>query len=337
MSHAGAAMSRDQMTGVQKAAVLCMSVGPEASAKIFQHLSDEEIEKITLEIARLRDVGGDTSQAVLAEFQDAAKTARGGVHYARSILRDVMGDRAGKILDRIQDQMLHTGLNRLKRAPAELLHSVLRGEHPQAVALIISHLTSDQASTVVESMDPEVAGDVLIRVARMEKVAPDILRLVETVLSNKTDLSLVDQLTQTGGPEAVAQLLNQASSTMESEMLGAIAERNMELADEIKNLMFVFEDLKSLDNKSAQRVLREVDSRDLALALKAASDEVKGHLLKNMSERAAAALLEEMEYMGPVRVKDVEEAQAKIIASVRSLEEAGEIFLASGGGDDFIT
>jgi flagellar motor switch protein FliG len=319
-----------------------MALGSKASSKVLQFLSEEEVEAITLEIASLRNVGADTAESVLEEYRSvasaAAKLAEGGVEYSRQILERALGEeRAGEILKRIQHQLINSGLKRLKKAPPELLHSVFRGEHPQTIALIISHLEPTQAAIVVESMDPDVAGEVLQRVARMEKVSPEMLQVVETALSSKTDLSLSEQMTQAGGPKAVANVLNHASASVEKVLLESIAERSQELADEIKNLMFVFEDITSLDNKTIQRVLREVDSRELALALKAVSDELKEHIMKNMSERAASALREEMEFMGPVRVRDVEAAQTKIIGTIRNLEETGEIILADRGGDDFIT
>jgi flagellar motor switch protein FliG len=332
----------ERLSGAQKSAVLCMALGSKASSKVLQFLSEEEVEAITLEIASLRNVGADTAESVLEEYRSvasaAAKLAEGGVEYSRQILERALGEeRAGEILKRIQHQLINSGLKRLKKAPPELLHSVFRGEHPQTIALIISHLEPTQAAIVVESMDPDVAGEVLQRVARMEKVSPEMLQVVETALSSKTDLSLSEQMTQAGGPKAVANVLNHASASVEKVLLESIAERSQELADEIKNLMFVFEDITSLDNKTIQRVLREVDSRELALALKAVSDELKEHIMKNMSERAASALREEMEFMGPVRVRDVEAAQTKIIGTIRNLEETGEIILADRGGDDFIT
>ena len=329
------------LTGPQKSAVLCMALGAEASSKVFQQLSEAEVEQITLEIASLKQVDIEAADVVLREYQDVSHAARqlaaGGVEYARSILTEALGDeRSGRILKRIQEQLVHSGLKGLRKAPPELLHSIFRGEHPQTIALILSHLDPAQAANVVESMSAELAGDVLHRVARMDKVSPEMILVVEEALSGKADLTMTDQLTLSGGPEAVAGVLNYTSASVEKELLEAIAEQSQELADDIKNLMFVFDDLINLDNKSIQRVLREVDARELALALKAAGDDVKNHITRNMSERAASALNEEMEFMGPVRVKDVQEAQANTIAIVRNLEEAGEIILADRGGDDFI-
>jgi flagellar motor switch protein FliG len=332
--------ARDELSGAQKSAVLCMALGSQASAKVFQKLSETEVEQITLEIASLQKVEFEAADAVLREYREVAHAAQqlaaGGVDYARSILTDALGDdRSARILKRIQEQLVNSGLRRLRKAPPELLHSIFRGEHPQTVALILSHLDPAQAATVIASMNTELAGDVLHRVARMDKVSPEMIQIVEAALSGKADLSLT-QMMQSGGPESVANVLNYSTASMERALLDAIGEHNQDLAEEIKNLMFVFEDIVNLDKKAIQRVLREVDGRDLAMALKAASDEVKNYIIKNMSERASAALLEEIEFMGAVRVKDVEEAQAKIIATIRNLEESGEIMLADRSGDDFI-
>jgi flagellar motor switch protein FliG len=214
-----------------------------------------------------------------------------------------------------------------------VLLSVLRGEHPQTVALILAHLDIRQAASVIEAMEPELASDVLFRVAKMEKVSPEMLALVESGLSGKADLSLSTEMTLSGGPTAVANVLNIAGPSVEKALLESISQRDHALAEQIKGLMFVFEDLKLLDGRSMQRVLRDVDGKELALALKVASQELKDHILGNMSERAADALREELEYLGPVKVKDVEATHVRIVQSVRSLEEAGEIVIPSRAGD----
>jgi flagellar motor switch protein FliG len=233
--------------------------------------------------------------------------------------------------------MVETGLKRLRRAAPDVLMSVLRGEHPQTLALILAHLDIRQAAGVIEAMEPELAADVLFRVARMEKVSPEMLALVETGLGSKADLSLSQEMTLSGGPSSVANVLNLTTPSLEKTLMEALGVRDADLANQIKGLMFVFEDLKLLDGRAMQRVLRDIESKELALALKAASDELKQHILKNMSERAAAALTEEMEYLGPVKVKDVEAAHLRIVQSVRALEEAGEIVISGrGGADDVI-
>jgi len=331
----------EDMTGRRKSAVLCMAMGAESAAKVMQQLRPEEVEALSLEIATLQQVDRATTSSVLNEYYDVARAvesiAVGGVEVARQILEHAVGaQRAQAILDRIQEQMVDTGLGRLRKAPPELLHTVLRGEHPQTTALILAHLDRRQAVAVIEALEPPAATDVLLRMARMEKVAPEMLQLVETGLSSKTDLSLAQEMTASGGPSAVAAVLNLTSTSLEKSLLQAIQERDAALAEEIKNLMFVFEDLRTVDDRSMQRILRDVDGKDLALAMKAASEELKEHIRHNMSERAAAALTEDMEFLGAVRVRDVEAAQARILAAARTLDEAGEIMLMSGRSQDAV-
>jgi flagellar motor switch protein FliG len=331
----------DDLTGRRKSAVLCMAMGAEAAAKVMQQLRTDEVESLSLEIATLQSVDPATTNSVLKEYYDVARAvesiAMGGVDVARQILERAVGaQRAAAILDRIQEQMIDTGLGRLRKAAPELLQTVLRGEHPQTMALILAHLDRRQAVAVIEALDVPVATDVLLRMAQMEKVAPEMLQLVEDGLSSKTDLSLAQEMTASGGPGTVAAVLNLTSTSLEKSLLEAIGQRDGALAEQIKNLMFVFEDLRSVDGRSMQRILRDVDGKDLALALKAASEELKEHIRHNMSERAAAALAEDMEFMGPVRVRDVEAVQGRILAAARALEEAGEVILVSGRSQDAV-
>ncbi|MEP6571544.1 MAG: flagellar motor switch protein FliG [Gemmatimonadota bacterium] len=338
---ASTSSKREALTGAQKAAVLCMSLGTESASKVMQLLNAEQVESVSREIASMPSAATEVVETVLSEYRQVARAvesiAQGGLMMAQEILETSFGaPKARSILERIREQMTDTGLKRLKKAAPETLLSVLRGEHPQTVALILAHLDVRQAAGVIEVMESELASDVLYRVARMEKVSPEMLALVETGLSSKTDLTLSQEMTLSGGPAAVAKVLTLASSAVEKALMESITQRNHELATQISNLMFAFEDLKTLDGRAMQRILRDVDSKELALALKVASEELKSHILGNMSERAAAALVEEMEFLGPVRVKDVESAQVRIIASVRALEEAGEIILSGRGGDDDI-
>lgn len=334
-----ATISKEQMTGPQKAAVLCMSLGTEVASRVMQLLSPEQVEAVSREIAAMPLADTHTVEHVLLEYRQLGRAVQslseGGLSRAAEILESSFGStKAKQILEKIKEQLTDTGLKKLKKAAPEVLLSVLRGEHPQTLALIMAHLESRQAAAVIEVMDAELAGDVLYRVARMEKVAPEMVAVVEQGLSSKTDLTLSQQMTLSGGPAAVAKVLTLASGSVEKAVIESITQKSHDLAQQITNLMFAFEDLTTLDGKSMQRILRDVDSKELALALKAASDELKQHITKNMSERAAAALTEEMEYLGPVRVKDVEAAQTRIIAAVRTLEEAGEIVLSGRGGDD---
>ena len=233
--------------------------------------------------------------------------------------------------------MVDTGLKRLRNAQPEVLAGILRGEHPQTIALILAHLDARQSSGVIAGMEPDLAAEVLYRIARMDKISPEMLLVVESGLTNKTDLSLSEEMTLSGGPQAVAKLLNLAGGTLKKQLLEGIETRNTDIADQIKSLMFVFEDLLLVDSRGIQRVLRDIDAKDLALALKAASSELKQHIRSNMSERAGEALEEEIEMLGPVRVKDVESAHARIIETVRGLSDAGEVMISGrGGGDDII-
>jgi flagellar motor switch protein FliG len=331
--------SNEPLTGVRKAAIFCVTLGRERAADILKLLSPSEVEDLSREIALTHSVPQEAVQSVLSEFrgvfQAAEAAARGGVLVAQEILERALGtQRARVVLDRIQEQITDTGLKRLKRAAPELLMSVLRGEHPQTVALILAHLDARQSAGVIAAMDQELAGDVLYRVARMDKISPEILALVEAGLTNKTDLSLSQEMTLSGGPSTVAKVLNLTGGSLEKQLLEALDKRSTDIAVQVKNLMFVFEDLKLLDGRAMQRLLREIDGKELALALKAASEELKQHIFANMSERAAAALKEELEFMGPVKVRDVEAAHTRIIEVMRNLEDQGEIMISGRGGDD---
>lgn len=327
------------LTGTRKAAILCMTLGNDTAAEIMKLLTPTEVEELSREIALTKAVETETVQSVLTEFrglfQAAEAAARGGVLVAQEILEKALGtQRAKVILEKIQEQIADTGLRRLRKAAPELLTGVLRGEHPQTIALILAHLDTRQSASVIAGMDPELAGDVLYRVARMDKISPEMLALVESGLASKTDLSLSQEMTTSGGPSTVAKVLNLTGGSLEKSLLECIDKKSPEIATQVKNLMFVFEDLKLLDGRAIQRLLREIDSKELALALKAASDELKQHIFTNMSERAAAALKEELEFMGPVKVRDVEGAHTRIIEVMRNLEDQGEIMISGRGGDD---
>lgn len=342
----GAVASRrrrpEQLDGVQKAAILCMALGAEASARILQQLGPEEVEMVSREIASTPSVRSEAVDSVLNEYHDVLRAvesiAQGGVDYARQILESALGpQRAKSVLEKIQEQMVETGLTKLKRAAPEVLNSVLRGEHPQTIALVLAHLDPKLAAGVVEAMGHDLSGDVLYRIARMEKVSPEVLQLVEAGLGARSDLTLSQEMTASGGPAAVAKVLNQLPGGTEKVLLDAINSRGHQVAEEIRSLMFVFEDLRLLDGRSMQRLLRDIEGKQLAMALKASSEELKEHILKNMSERAASALAEEMELIGPVKVKDVEAAHGNIVKIARGLQEQGEIVVERASDDEFIS
>lgn len=333
----------EALSGPRKCAVLCMALGPKQAATILQQLSPEDLESVTREIASMPSVPGDLVRQVLQEFQNASiapePVARGGPGFAREALEQAFGPpRAGALLDRLKEPPPESGLKRLERTSPQVLAGMLRGEHPQTIALVLAYLTPEQALAAVQALEPPLGGEVLYRMARLDRVSTDVLSLVEGVLGRATDVSLSSEMSASGGggPAAVARLLNLAGAAREKDLLEALGKHGPEMVEKIRALMFVFEDLLMIDSKGMQRVLREIETKDLALALKAASPELRKHIASAMSERATDALNEEIEILGPVRVKDVEAAHARIIEMVRGLEESGEIMIRSRGGDDGI-
>lgn len=323
----------------QKLAVVCMAVGPEVAAKLTNTLGADDAELLTYEIAQMDRVDPATVEAVLGEWLEAslgvASLTTGGIEFARDLLERAYGrPRAEKILRRISAQLGDTaGLRRLRKADPQQLATTLRGEHPQTTALVLAHLDPAHTAAVLRALPGAFGADVLFRMAKMEKVSPEMLQLIERALSTEADLTFQRGMSAAGGPAAVAAVLNLVSGALEKELLEGVGARDAALCEQIQNLMFVFEDLLALDEKSLQRLLREVDAKQLALALKAASADLKAKILGCMSQRAVGALNEEMEFMGPVKMRDVEAAQVAIVAQVRKLEEAGEIVLSAGGDD----
>jgi flagellar motor switch protein FliG len=331
----------DQLTGTQKAAILCMVLGSESASMITQKLSQDEVEMISFEIARMDRVSTEATDAVLAEWIEvmmaADSIAAGGIEFAREVLERAFGQaKAASIFKRIQAQISETaGLHRLRNADPQQLGNMLRGEHPQTVALILAHLQPQHTAAVLKELDPTFGAEVVLRVARMEKVSPDMLVLIERSILTETDLAPTQGLTTSGGPQVVAEVLNLVNPSLEKAIMRGVEEKDPALSEQIRNLMFVFEDVVSLDDRSMQRLLREVDVKELALALKSASNEVKNKILGGMSQRASAALKEEMEMLGPARKRDIEAAQTAIVAMIRKLEDAGEI-VVGGGADDLV-
>lgn len=331
----------EQLSGTQKVAILCMVLGSESSSLITQKLAPEEVEQIGYEIARMDRVSNEATEAVLAEWLEvmlaADSIAAGGVEFAREVLERAFGSqKAVNILKRIQAQISETaGLHRLRNADPQQLGNMLRGEHPQTVALILAHLEPQHTAHVLKELDPSFGAEVVLRMARMEKVSPDMLVLIERSILTETDLAPAQGLTTSGGPAVVAEVLNLVTPSLEKAIMRGVEERDPGLCEQIRNLMFVFEDIVSLDDRSLQRLLREVDVKELALALKSASNEVKNKIMGGMSQRASNALKEEMEMLGPARKRDIESAQTAIVAMIRKLEDSGEI-VVGGGADDMV-
>ncbi|MBR2402738.1 MAG: flagellar motor switch protein FliG [Lachnospiraceae bacterium] len=334
-------MSLEGLTGVQKAAVLLITLGPERSAEIFKHLKDEEIEELTLEIANTRSVAPEVKEEVLSEFYQVCLAqqyiAEGGIGYAKQLLDKALGnERAQEVITKLTASLQVRPFEFVRKTDPSQLLNFIQDEHPQTIAMILSYLTSAQSAMVLGALPPEKQADVAKRIAMMDRTSPDVIKEVERVLERRL-ASLVNQdYTIVGGVDAIVNILNTVDRATEKHIMESLEIEEPELADEIRKKMFVFEDILLLDDRAIQRVLRDVDNNDLAVALKSAGDEVQNVIFKNLSKRLAAMIKEDMDFMGPVRMKDVEEAQQKIVGVIRRLEDAGEIVISRGGGDDII-
>ncbi|AXI39843.1 MAG: flagellar motor switch protein FliG [Bacillaceae bacterium] len=330
-----------KLNGRQKAAILLISLGPEASASVYKHLTEEEIEKLTLEISSVRKVDSQKKEEVIEEFHQIALAqdyiAQGGIQYAKEVLEKALGgEKASEIIRRLTSSLQVRPFDFVRKAdPAQILNFI-QNEHPQTIALVLSYLDAKQSGQILSSLPQEVQADIARRIAIMDRTSPEVINEVEQVLEKKLSSTVTEDFTETGGIETVVEVLNGVDRSTERTILEALEVQDPELAEEIKKRMFVFEDIVTLDNRAIQRVIREVDNNDLMLALKVASDEVKEIVFKNMSTRMAETFKEEMNYMGPVRLRDVEEAQSRIVEVIRRLEDAGEIVIARGQGDEII-
>lgn len=332
---------KGELTGRQKAAILLISLGPDVSASVYKHLSEEEIEKLTLEISSVRKVESKEKEEILEEFHNIAIAqdyiTQGGIGYAKEVLEKALGqDQAAAIINRLTSSLQVRPFDFARKADPGQILNFIQNEHPQTIALILSYLDATQAGQILSELPQEIQADIAKRIALMDSTHPEIINEVEQILERKLSATVTQDYTQTGGVEAVVDVLNGVDRATERTILDALEIQDPDLAEEIKKRMFVFEDIVTLDSRAIQRVVREADNEDLKLALKVASEEVRDIVFKNMSKRMVDTFLEEMEYMGPVRLRDVEEAQSRIVAVVRRLEEAGEIVIARGGGDDII-
>lgn len=337
MSRAG----KGQLSGLQKAAILLIALGPEKSAQVFKHLKEEEIEQLTLEIANMRTVTPDDKEEVLDEFYQICLAqeyiSEGGISYAKEILERALGNqKALDVINRLTASLQVRPFDFVRKAdPAQLLNFI-QGEHPQTIALILSYLRPQQASVILSALPQEKQADVARRIALMDRTSPEIIKEIERVLEKKLSSMISQDYTAAGGIESIVDILNSVDRGTEKNIMETLELQDTDLAEQIKKKMFVFEDIVTLDNRSIQRVIREVENNDWALALKSSSEEVSKTVFSNMSKRLAEMIKEDMEYMGPVRLRDVEEAQQKIVNVIRKLEDAGEIVISRGGGDEII-
>lgn len=322
----------------QKAAVILAVMGPEVAAEVLRHLSEEQVEALSLEMARLEKISPQVRSTVVGEFHEMAQAqdfvAEGGVENARKVLEKAFGaDKADLLMRKVVNAMQIVPFEFLKRTDPQQLLTFIQGEHPQTIALILAYMPLNQAGTILTKLPAELRGEVAERIAVMEQTPPEVIRKVESVLEKKMSSVINQEVTKAGGPKLLVDLLNRVDRSTERLILDSLGENNPEMADAVKNMMFVFEDIIQLDDRAIQSVLKEVDVKELATALKGVSKEVQDKIFGNMSERAVNMLQEDMEFMGPVKLRTVEESQQKVVATIRRLEDAGEITIGRGEED----
>jgi flagellar motor switch protein FliG len=333
--------SAEELSGLRKAAILLVSLGSEISAEIFKHLNDQEVEKLSMEIARLERVEPETRQGVLDEFNEMLRAqefiSQGGMDTAQEILEKAMGSQEAKdVIDRLTTSQEVRPFDFIRQAEPEHILNFIQEEHPQTIALVLAYLDPETSSEIMQQLPNEIQADVSKRIALMDRTSPEMIREVERVLERKLSSLVNEEYAATGGIESIVEMLNQADRGTEKSILESLEEDDPELAEDIRRQLFVFEDITQLSDQDVQTVLREVDQEELTLALKAVDEEVQQKVFTNMSQRAASMVQEELEYMGPVRVSDVEEAQQEIVNVIRRLEEEGQIVVVRGGEEEII-
>ncbi|MHC1750480.1 MAG: flagellar motor switch protein FliG [Cellulosilyticaceae bacterium] len=334
-------MAKGQYTSKQKAAMLLISLGPEKSSKVFQYLKEEEIEQLTLEIASIRAVSPKVKEEVLQEFYEICLAqeyiAEGGIGYAKQILEKALGaEKAVEVINRLTVSLQVRPFEFARKADASQLINFIQNEHPQTIALILSYLKPSQSSAILTGLPAEMQADIAKRIAMMDRASPEVINEVEKELEKRLSTLVSEDFTSIGGIDAIVEVINLVDRTTEKNIMETLEIEEPELAETIKKRMFVFEDIVTLDNRSIQRVLREVDNHELAVALKGTNESVKSLILGNVSKRLATMIQEDLEYMGPKRMKEIEESQQKIVNIIRKLEDAGEIVISRGAGDEVI-
>jgi flagellar motor switch protein FliG len=328
-----------KFTGVQKAAVLIMQIGKERAGPVLRALREQEVSEIMAEVARLRDLDAESIEEVMGEFRETfiarSHIAQGGYDTARELLEASYGsDKAEEILVNLGVTLVSAPFEFLRRTDTRQILSYLQDEHPQTIALVLAHMNSEAAALVLSALPENQQGDVAQRIAKMDRTSPEVIEQVESILERK--LSTVIQqadFTSAGGIQSLVDILNRSDRATERLILEGLENNDAELADEVRNRMFIFEDIVTLDDRSVQLVLRQVDAKELAIALKGVDQKVRDKILGNMSERAAANLAEEITLLGPVKLKTVEESQAAVVRVIRVLEEAGQIMLSRGSDE----
>jgi flagellar motor switch protein FliG len=334
--------TNDSLNGFQKAAVLLINIGAELSAAVFKTLNDTEIERLTSEIGRLASVGPGTTQQVLEEFDHLAQAQsyirQGGLEYAEQILQRAVGPKKSReLVERLRQEIQQpTAFEIVKRVDPKNLLDFIRREHPQTIALILANMDPKQAAQTLAELPGELQSDVILRIATMDKTSPEVVKQIESILEDRFSSMFSQEVSVSGGSKAVAEIMNRLDRSTEKNLISMLQEQDGQLAESIRRMMFTFEDIVQVDDRGIQKILKEIEQHDLVLALKAASSEVATKVYKNMSERASSLVKEEISFLGPVRLRDVEDAQRRIVEAVRRMEEQGEIIVQGRGGQDDI-
>ena len=328
--------------GTRKAAILLIQLGQERASAVLKHMSDSEVELVTAEISRLDAITSAESDQVLSEFHDLmvarAHIAQGGFNFAQSLLQQSIGEeRAAEIIDRLHAAAVQMPFQFLHRADPAQLRSFIAEEHDQVIALVLAHMTPDKASLLLSGLPSYQQARIAHRIAVMDRTSPDIIHTVEAVLERKLSSMLQPaEVSRVGGVDPLVNIINRSDRPTERQIVEGLEGLDPQLADEVKSRMFMFEDIVGLDDRSVQQVLRQVDTGELALALKGVSTQVRSKITSNLSARAGENLIEEVELLGAVRLIQVEEAQQSIIRTIRQLEEQGQITVRRGGDDEFV-
>ncbi len=333
--------ANDMISGLQKSAILLIALGPERSALIFKYLKEEEIEELTLEIANTRSITPQVKEQVIEEFYQVCLAqqyiAEGGIGYAKELLENALGaEKALGVIGKLTASLQVKPFEFIRKTEASQVLNFIQDEHPQTIALILSYLSPAQSALIISALPPDRQSDVAKRIATMDRTSPDVIKDVEKILETKLSNLVNQDYTIVGGVDSVVEILNTVDRSTEKHIMETLEIDEPELADEIRKKMFVFEDILLLDDRAIQRVLRDVDNSDLSIALKGSNEEVQNAIFNNLSKRLAVMIKEDMEFMGPVRMKDVEEAQQKIVNIIRKLEDSSEIVISRGGGDEIV-
>jgi flagellar motor switch protein FliG len=335
-------LDRENLTGKQKAAVLALVLGEDVTSELFKRLEDDEVQDISREISLMGAVPADITDKVVEEFYNLTLAKEymtiGGIEYAKKVLIKSLGaEEARKIIDRLIKLLEKSaGFSSLEKINPQQLSKFIQNEHPQTIALILAHLSASQAAELISALPEDMRTEIVIRMANLEEISPEIVKKIASVLDQKLEALGSYSLEEYGGVKAVSELFNRMDRRASRNVLEQIESRDPELAASIRDLMFVFEDILLIDDQGIMEILKRVDKKSLALALKGSNDELKTKFFRNMSQRAAEMLKEEMEYLGPIRVKEVEKAQHEIVEIVRNLEEEGVIVIGGAGGDEYV-